>query len=63
MFAAQKRGDLPKGTAEKWAKHTPDIKGLPEEVKKKKKYKTKKTPKKLKECVLAFNEVYKSLVV
>lgn len=32
MFAAQKRGELPKGTAEKWAKHTPDMKKLPERV-------------------------------
>lgn len=37
MFAAEARGDLPEGTAKKWAKHTPDIKALPERVKKKKK--------------------------
>ena len=30
MFAAEKSGDLPKGTAKKWAKHTPNIKDLPE---------------------------------
>lgn len=62
MFAAQERGDLPKGTAEKWAKHTPDIKSLPEKVKKKK-YKAKKDGRKLKECVLKYNELYKSLIV
>jgi len=30
MFAAEDRGELPKGTAERWAEHTPDIKALPE---------------------------------
>jgi hypothetical protein len=30
MFAAEERGDVPEGTAERWAKHTPDIKKLPE---------------------------------
>lgn len=30
MFAAESRGELPKGTAKRWAKHTPDIKALPE---------------------------------
>jgi hypothetical protein len=34
MFAAEERGDLPKGTAERWAKETPDIKKLPEHKKK-----------------------------
>ncbi len=29
MFAAEKRGEVKKGTAERWAKHTPDMKGLP----------------------------------
>jgi hypothetical protein len=29
MFAAEKRGDLPSGTAERWARETPDIKRLP----------------------------------
>lgn len=32
FFAAQKRGDLKPGTAEKWAHETPDIKALPEHV-------------------------------
>ena len=36
MFAAQERGELPKGTAEKWAEHTPNIKGLPAKVGKRK---------------------------
>lgn len=35
MFAAESRGDLPKGTAKRWAKHTPDIKDLPEKASKK----------------------------
>jgi hypothetical protein len=30
MFAAENRGEVPKGTAERWAKYTPDIKALPE---------------------------------
>jgi hypothetical protein len=30
MFAAEDRGELPKGTAERWAHHTPNIKALPE---------------------------------
>jgi len=34
MFAAEDRGEVPKGTAERWAKHTPNIKNLPEKVKK-----------------------------
>lgn len=34
MFAAEARGEVPKGMAEKWAHHTPDIKHLPEKVKK-----------------------------
>ena len=36
MFAAESRGDLPKGTAERWADHTPDMKRLPERKKHKK---------------------------
>lgn len=39
FFAKEKRGELPKGTAEEWAHHTPSIKALPEHVKKKKKKK------------------------
>lgn len=42
MFAAEKRHELPKGTAKRWAEHTPNIKKLPEHVKhKKNKKKTK----------------------
>jgi hypothetical protein len=29
MFAAESRGDIAPGTAERWAKDTKDIKGLP----------------------------------
>lgn len=36
FFAKEERGELPKGTALEWAHHTPDIKKLPEHVKKKK---------------------------
>lgn len=36
MFAAEARGELPKGTAREWAHATPDIKKLPERVRKKK---------------------------
>jgi len=36
MFAAESRGDLPKGTAKRWAHHTDDIKDLPEHVSDKK---------------------------
>jgi hypothetical protein len=32
MFAAQARGEVPKGTAERWARHTPGIKNLPEKA-------------------------------
>lgn len=32
MFSEEARGGLPKGTAERWAKHTPDIKSLPQRV-------------------------------
>jgi len=41
MFAAESRGELPKGTAERWAHHTKSIKSLPEHVKKKKGHKKK----------------------
>lgn len=41
MFAAEKRGDIPKGTAKRWAEHTPNIKDLPERKKKKSKKKKK----------------------
>jgi hypothetical protein len=36
MFAAEERGDVEPGTAERWAKETKDIKGLSERVKAKK---------------------------
>ncbi len=29
MFAAEKRGELSQGTAERWAEHTPNMKRLP----------------------------------
>lgn len=32
MFAAESRGEVPKGTAEQWAKHTKNIKSLPKKV-------------------------------
>ena len=32
MFAAQSRGQLPKGTAERWAHETPSMKALPARV-------------------------------
>jgi hypothetical protein len=37
MFAAESRGDIEPGTAERWAKDTKDIKHLPETVKSAKK--------------------------
>lgn len=39
MFAAEKRGQIPKGMAEEWAHHTKNIKKLPERVKKHSKHK------------------------
>lgn len=33
MFAAEDRGEIPKGTAKDWAEHTPNIKKLPERKK------------------------------
>lgn len=42
MFAAEARGELKKGTAKKWAEHTPNIKSLPNKVSKKKKKRGKK---------------------
>lgn len=35
MFAAEARGDVPKGTAKRWAHETPDIKSLSEKKRKK----------------------------
>ena len=32
MFAAEARGEVPKGTSERWAHHTKNIKNLPEHV-------------------------------
>lgn len=32
MFAAEARGELPPGTAQRWAEETPDLKDLPEQV-------------------------------
>jgi hypothetical protein len=46
MFAAEDRGEVPKGTAERWAHHTKSIKALPEHVKKHSKKHGKKTTKK-----------------
>lgn len=34
MFSAESKGELPKGTAHRWAKHTKRIKKLPDHVKK-----------------------------
>lgn len=34
FFAAEARGELPQGTARRWAHHTKNIKKLPEHVKK-----------------------------
>ena len=33
FFAKEKKGELPKGTAETWIKHTPNISSLPEHTK------------------------------
>jgi hypothetical protein len=46
MFAAEERGELPKGTAERWAKHTKNIKDLPEKKKNKDSDKKKKKKEK-----------------
>jgi len=32
FYAMEKRGELPRGTAERWAKETPDIKKLPKRI-------------------------------
>lgn len=37
MFAAEERGEVPKGTARRWARETPNIKNLPEKKKEEKK--------------------------
>ena len=36
MYSAEKRGELPPGTAKRWAKHTPNIKKLPKKLNHKK---------------------------
>lgn len=46
MFAAEARGDMPEGTAERWAKHTPSIKALPARASKSKRTGTKRGPPK-----------------
>ena len=38
MIAAEARGEVKKGTAKRWAKHTPNIKALPKKIKKKKRF-------------------------
>jgi hypothetical protein len=40
MYAAEERGDVPKGTAKKWEEHTPKGRKLPERVSKKETEKT-----------------------
>jgi hypothetical protein len=42
FFAKEASGDLPAGTAERWARETPSIKALPEHVKKRKRLLLKK---------------------
>lgn len=42
MFAAQERGELPKGTAERWASETSNIEKLPNKLKNKKREMMKK---------------------
>lgn len=42
MFAAEKRGEVAKGTARRWAQHTSSIKSLPEKAIKKMKHKAVK---------------------
>jgi hypothetical protein len=49
MFAAESRGELPEGTAKRWADETRNIKKLPEKVKT---VKTKKTSKKAEAILL-----------
>lgn len=44
MFAAENRGDVPEGTAERWAKHTKNIKKLPEKVEETEKAAAEQTP-------------------
>lgn len=39
FFAMESRGELPKGKAEEWARETPNIKNLPQKVKKSKRKK------------------------
>lgn len=46
MFAAEDRGEVPEGTAERWAHHTSDTKSLPEHVDGKDKKDKKKGKKK-----------------
>ena len=36
FFAMEKRGEIPKGTAKRWAEHTRNIKKLPKRVRTKK---------------------------
>ncbi len=36
FFAMESRGEIPKGTAKKWAHETPNIKSLPKKKRKKK---------------------------
>ena len=42
MFAAEKRGEVPKGTARRWAHETPNLKSLPMRKKKRAWVKKKK---------------------
>lgn len=60
FFAAEERGELPKGTAKRWAEETKNIKSLPERVSdSKKKNKSKKSNyylKKLAELFRLFGE-------
>lgn len=56
MFAEEARGGLSKGTAERWAHETPNIKNLPKRVKSKKK-KVKTTGQKFsREAIVGLNK-------
>lgn len=58
MFIAEKRGELPKGTAKRWAKETPNIKSLPAKINRKKMKNTKKTKRKKRKFIFKKKKIY-----
>jgi hypothetical protein len=57
MFAAEAKGELPKGTARRWAHHTKDIKSLPDKVEESTKESQMKEPEEPEEAETKYQDL------